>query len=318
MEDYTGGVCENQFDDSREWGNRPPTGSEGCRPEPLDDGRKDYYSLREPITESVDDIDKDYYCTEDGQPLTAFAAVGSYIKHRHGENTTAERHGWKNGRQHYVKQRYHDGMAMDRQLLAEYENPTTVLLSLRVSPTVEGRLTLLTEVGDALDVVLSQLRYRLQMAPDAPFSANEWEYFAVIAGTKKRATPHVHIFVYAEGDVSRERFYPVVEKFVEKCEYAPDDMRGNRPDDDTISLRGAGDQSIPRADEDRLYSEDYEYEGKNSQGAVYALTQLPHLEDVDEMARDELLHSSTVDASLRKPFRSSEVELKQDFIATPV
>jgi hypothetical protein len=102
--------------------------------------------------------------------------------------------------------------------------------------------------------------------------------------------------VYCDGNISRQRFAPAVEKFVEKCPFAPDDMRGNSPDSGAISLRGNGTDEIPRMDSGSA----------ESAGATYILTQLPHLRDVDEMARDELLHSSTVDAWGGNAFRKSE------------
>jgi hypothetical protein len=237
-----------------------------------------------------------------GQPLTAFEAVGSYIKRRHGENVSAEKHGFHKTRQWRAKRQYALGKEMDRQLLNEYENPTTTLLSLRVSPAHRRRLTLLNGLHEAIDPTIGQLRYRLQEAFDAPLSSDEWEYFAVIAGTEERATPHLHILVYCDGNVSRQRFAPVVEKFVAKCPFAPDDERGNSPDSGAISLRGNGADEIPRMDD----------EPAESAGATYALTQLPHLRDVDEMARDELLHSSTVDAWNGNAFRKSQYTVWDD------
>ncbi|ELY49721.1 hypothetical protein DV706_13295 [Natronorubrum bangense] len=163
---------------------------------------------------------------------------------------------------------------------------------------------MLTTLGEAVDKTIRQLRYRIQDAPDAPFDPDEWEYIGVYAGTDERATPHFHLLVYIDGDVSESLFNPVVDTFVSSCEYAPDDGRGNRPDEGAVEIRGNGDESIPYADRETLLSEK-SYTGQNSQGAVYILTQLPHLRDVDKMARDELLHSATTDAWGGHPFRSS-------------
>lgn len=249
-------------------------------------------------------VDKDRYLAEDGTPLTHFEAVEAYSELRHGENTTASKYGWEKGRQHSVKHQYMRGMAIDRQLLDSYSNPTTVLLSLRISPTVNGRLTMLTTLAEAVDKTIRQLRYRLQNAPNAPFDSDEWEYIGVYAGTDERATPHFHLLVYIDGDVSESLFDPVIDTFVDACELAPDDGRGNRLDEGAVEIRGNGDEPIPYADHEELRS-DKIYEGQNSQGAVYILTQLPHHGEVDEMARDELLHSATVDAWSGHPFRSS-------------
>lgn len=280
---------------------RPTTRADGCKPEPLDDSVEDCYRLHEPIADAPSMVGDDRYL-EEGQPMTAFETVGSYIKRRHGENVSAEKHGFKKTRQWRRKRQYALGKTMDRQLLDEYDEPTTALLSLRVSPADRGRLTLLNGLHEAIEPTIEQLRYRLQEAADAPFSSDEWEYFAVIAGTEERATPHLHILVYCDGDISRKGFAPAVEKFVEKCPFAPDDMRGNSPDGGAISLRGNGSEEIPRMDG----------EPAESAGATYVLAQLPHLQDVDEMARDELLHSSTVDAWEGNAFRKSQYTVWDD------
>lgn len=280
---------------------RPTTRADGCHPEPLDDSVEDCYRLHEPIADAPSIVGDDRYL-EDGQPMTAFEAVSSYIKRRHGENVSAEKHGFQKTRQWRRKRQYALGKEMDRQLLDAFENPTTTLLSLRVSPADRGRLTLLDGLHKAIDPTIDQLRYRLQEAPDAPLSSEGWEYFAVIAGTEERATPHLHILVYCDGDISRERFAPVVEKFVAKCPFAPEDMRGNSPEGGAISLRGNRADEIPRMDG----------EPAESAGATYVLTQLPHLRDVDEMARDELLHSSTVDAWEGNAFRKSQFTVWDD------
>jgi hypothetical protein len=289
--------------DSDRWEDRPSTGRSGCGPEPLDD-RRDCYRLREPIADDQDLVDKGRYLTRDGEPMTHFDAVGSYIQQRHSEGTTAQRYGWTKGRQYYARKQYAKGMALDRQLLSEYDDPTTALLSLRISPPDAGRLNMLEAVGDGADVAIDQLRYRLQYSPDAPFGADEWEYIVVFAGTKLQATPHLHLYVWTDGDLERERLDPVVRKFVNECEFAPDDGTGNDPDDGAVRIRGNGDDSVPRVDDDELDQTDCDYVGSNSQGAVYVLTQLP-LADVDRMARDELLHSAVVDAWSGQPFRCS-------------
>ena len=301
-EDNVGASSESTSPDEEiPFEERPTTRADGCHPEPLDDSVEDCYRLHEPIADAPPKVGDDRYL-ESGKPMTAFEAVGSYIKRRHGENVSAEKHGFKKTRQWRRKRQYALGKEMDRQLLDAYENPTTALLSLRVSPAERGRLTLLNGLHEAIDPTLEQLRYRLQEAADAPFSSEEWEYFTVIAGTEERDTPHLHILVYCDGDISRKRFAPVVEKFVKKCPFAPDDMRGNSPDGGAISLHGNGADKIPRMDG----------EPAESAGATYVLTQLPHLRDVDEMARDELLHSSTVDAWDGDAFRKSQYTVWDD------
>lgn len=295
--DNVGRTAENPLD------GRPTTRGESCGPEPLDDSAEDCYRLYEPIADSAEAVADPRYLGDHGDPLTAFEAVGTYIERRHGENVSAGKHGFHRTRQWTAKKQYATGKEMDRQLVAEeYDNPTTVLLSLRLSPGDRGRLTLLTGSEGAIDAVVEQLRYRLQEAPDAPLSSEEWEYFAVVAGTCERATPHLHVLVYCDGDVPRETFYPVARKWVEKCPYAPEEGSHNSPESGAIRLRGNGDDEIPRMDDAPT----------ETQAGTYVLTQLPHLAPVDEMARDELLHSSTLDAWGGQAFRKSQYSVWDD------
>lgn|GEM_PF-2226965 len=288
--DYVGVTSENNsFDD------RPATRKKKQKPEPLDDSVEDCYRLYEPIATSPEVVADPRYL--DGEkPLTAFEAVGTYMERRHGENVSAEKHGYHRTRQWRARLRYATGKEMDRQLLAKYDDPTIALLSLRLSPGDRSRLTLLTGLYAAFDPTLGALRYRLQEAADAPLRAEEWEYIAVVAGTSKRATPHLHILVYCDGDVPREVFTPVVSKWVEKCPSASE--RGHSPKG-AIRIRGNGSDTIPRMDD----------APEESAGATYVLAQLPHLEAVDKMARDELLHSSTIDAWGGRAFRKSDYDV---------
>lgn len=302
--DYVGPSAKfTIYQNNHSFEQRPNTQADGCRPEPLDDSVEDHYRLYEPIADSSEKVGKSRYLDEETQePKLAREAVNSYVEARHGENVSAKSNGFKKTRNWRAKRQYCIGKKMDRQLLDEYNNPTTVLLSLRVSPGDKSRLTLLKGLHDSIDPTLEQLRYRLQRSADAPLTASDWEYFAVIAGTEKRATPHLHIYIYCNGDVDRERFSPVVEKFVEKCPYTPDDMRGNSPRGGAVSVRGNEDNVVPRMSDTLA----------ESRGATYVLTQLPHLPPVDEMAQDELLHSSTVDAWNGNAFRRSSYTVWDD------
>lgn len=280
---------------------RPDTRAGIQQSEPLDPSENDPYRLQEPIARSIAAVEPERY-KRGGRPMTAFQVVGWYIRRRHGENVSAKKHGYYKTRHWRAKRNYARGMGMDRQLLEKYKHPSTVLLSLRVSPGNKSRLTLLERMKDGIDEAIEQLRYRLQGAPNAPFEPDEWQYFAVVAGTKKRATPHLHIVAYCDGAVHQSELEPVVEKFVEKCPDAPDSMRGNRPDEGAIEIRGLGHEDIPKVD-DSL---------GESAVATYVLGQLPHLPPVDEMALDRLLHSSTVDAWQGLTFRRSEYQVWDD------
>lgn len=152
--------------------------------EPLDGG--DFLALQEPV--ALDRATCHLAYVEDSTPLTAGEAVERYIEERHGENTSANRNGFHRGRQWHDRRNYARGKEMDRQLLAEYENPTTALLSLRVERAVPNRVSLLRELSAALESTLDALRYRLDKHTD------RWEWLLVLAGTRQYATPHAHIY----------------------------------------------------------------------------------------------------------------------------
>ncbi|WP_380674600.1 hypothetical protein [Salinigranum sp. GCM10025319] len=185
---------------------------------------------------------------------------------------------------------------MDRQLLEEYDNPTTILLSLRVERTVTNRVTLLDELASAINPTLDALKYRLSK------HSSRYEWMCVLAGTRQYATPHVHIYVWAEGDVPRRALVPVVERFTERCEYAPSSGRGNLTNRGTVRVMGTPD------------TEPIERTGDGgSAGAVYTLTQLAHLKPVEEMEHDELLWGSTVRAwESGQHFRKSNFVVWED------
>jgi hypothetical protein len=111
----------------------------------------------------------------------------------------------------------------------------------------------------ALGDVMGALRYRLD--------EYEWEYARVVTGTDAFATPHIHIYVWINGQPSSTELEPVVEKFVEKCSFAPNDGYGNRADEGALTL----------------YYEQEFTESDETAGIVYIATQLPHIAYVDEV-----------------------------------
>jgi len=113
----------------------------------------------------------------------------TYVEERHGKNTSTNRNGFHRMRQWHDRQNYVYGKEIDKQLLAEYENSTTALLSLRVERAVLNRVSLLLELSVALELTLDALRYRLDKHTD------RWEWLLVLAGTRQYATPHAHIYV---------------------------------------------------------------------------------------------------------------------------
>lgn len=255
-----------------------PSPELGEEPEPLDESA-DFLALQEPIALDAGDVHPEYL-NDAGEPLTATEAVSRYIKERHGENTSAERHGFHKTLHWRDRRNYAQGMCMDRQMLAR-DDPTIAMLSLRVERSVEQRVTLLKELSEAMDSVRDALDYQLRTKRGISF-----EWFAVFAGTRQYATPHIHIVVYLDEDVTRAPFEGVVNTFIESCEFAPSSGRGNSPEGGAITLRGTAETDpIPITD------------SGNSAAAVYVLTQLAHLGEVDDMNHDKLLHAATIRAT---------------------
>lgn len=97
------------------------------------------------------------YLGDGGNPLTHFEAVGQYLKRRATDTACRDRKVWTNGRRGTAESQYGDGMAMDRYLLTTYENPILTILSLRISPLPQNRLTLLHGLADRIDAVLYKI-----------------------------------------------------------------------------------------------------------------------------------------------------------------
>lgn len=226
------------------------------------------------------------YLDEDEEPLSGEQAVSQYFYKRTGEREsiaadTVGKGGSTivRGLQWRDKKNYCLSLDLDRQLADEYSNLTTVLISLRVQRGVYSRVTLLQELREAFD---DMLRNKLEYALDT--TVDSWEWVAVFAGTDKYATPHVHLYIIADGDVGIDTFRPSVKRFARECEYAPSDGRGNQPDDGSVRIMGRDDDTIPRRDDGV------------SAGMAYVSQQLAHLPDVEELDRGAAVWGSTVRA----------------------
>jgi hypothetical protein len=169
----------------------------------------------------------------------------------------------------------------------EYSDVTTVLVSLRVSPTDdENRLvtpyTLVQSTKDAW------AEARDKLPKDDAFA-----YYWTFAGTDEWASIHVHCYCWfgdPEDEVSVGQFRPVVRRFCEVSEYAPwsahfesaerdAPIRGGQSvrvehdpllvDPEVLEEKVAGDYAPP----ERLVDGSDE----QSRGAIYVGSQFPHL-----------------------------------------
>lgn len=129
---------------------------------------------------------------------------------------------------------------------------------------------------DALEDVMSALRYRLR--------EYDWEYARVVAGTDEFATPHIHIYLWVDGQPAFGELEQVVEKFVQKCPLAPDVGHGNRAGEGALTLQ---------------YEQEFTDSGETS-GIVYVAAQLPHIAYTDEMDSASLDWGTVAHAASRQ------------------
>jgi hypothetical protein len=258
----------------------------GGETEPLDPNTDDIYSLQEPISNTADGI-KDHYLTDDGNPVTAIEAKGRYWGKREGENTLAD-DGLTNNAHKRANRRFYLLSEGDRRMVSKWidDDLTTALISLRLSQSdCDRRVDQLREATDAFDKVIRKLRYDLRDSANGPqLDSEQFTYSYVYAGTDDYATVHIHLIVYVNERVSRDTFTGTVEKWVDKCEYAPSDGRGNRLDGGTVSVKHR--ENIPLTDDGR------------TAGMKYVSKQIPHIAPLSDLhgELDTLLFYSTMDA----------------------
>lgn len=165
----------------------------------------------------------------------------------------------------------------DAYLRAEMEGLTTVLVSLRLSPTDEnGKVVTPWQLTEDLyanvGAVMDSLRYSLGQKHDFDF-----EYARITSGTREWVTPHLHIYCWVadpDDNVSPEMFRRPVAKHVERCSRASwdahdvvntdavriehDPLLATRCGDDGDGIDGLRDVTPTR-------------------GVVYVAQQMPHL-----------------------------------------
>lgn len=200
----------------------------------------------------------------------------AYRRHRIGEF-----HSPKQSTLHYrSRQDYRRLLETCRQLQEEYQQLSTALISLRVPP-MEGDsyippMDTVDALMDAVADVRDALNYRLR--------EYNWEYARVVAGTDDFATPHVHLYLWIEGQPTFDQLKPAVEKFVEKCPLAPNDGTGNRAREGALTLKQ--DQELRPSGE--------------TTGIVYVASQLPHIGYPDMMDDASLEWGAVANATPRK------------------
>jgi hypothetical protein len=256
--DYSDGTSENILLASQSYLHQLSdklTAGDGSRPQTLPEARETYR------TELRESSESEYYCDRK-----------------------------KRADQHYNKL-----LQTDRFKLAEYDTPYTVMLSLRVDPVVDGvripTVNLFEAVKATWPSIRQKLRYQLTGCRDDPLN---YEYAVVVAGTDHWATPHLHIYVWVDGHVNESDFRPVVDTFVDKCDYAPDDGTGNRVEGRAVTIRRPDTQEFAT---DEVRHDLLDSRGPATAGAHYVASQLPHISHPEDATESELLHGATTVAA---------------------
>lgn len=226
-------------------------------------------------------------------PVSIGTARKIYVKYtrsrwRSTDTSKYERH----------KKRYYPGILEADRIFRYLYDLTTVMLTRRVSPLSE-KCNLLTPVeldqrlngGNVRDRMMKSIRYHLK-----DFS---WSYFSVTAPTESFGTPHEHLYIYIDdpdNEITPSQFVPALEKHLDACKGAY--RRHHQYDKDgehgSITVRHDPplvDETPEKVDSIResctaiqICSDEFL---RNTQGAQYIATQLPHLHIGDKFNGDQ-------------------------------
>jgi len=175
----------------------------------------------------------------------------------------------------------------DRHFQAEYDGVTTAMLTRRLSPIDDsgGWLTP-WECNEMLHG--GGVHKSVRRAIDYHLGDYRYEWVAVTAPTTSAGTPHEHIYLWVEDpadDLTTEHFAPALKKHLKYCQNAYEKHHQYRADgtDGAVTVQHDPDlfdrlpegffsiskHSQTRAETGIVY--------RNTRGAVYLATQLPHL-----------------------------------------
>lgn len=248
------------------------------RIEPLEQDSSSSLWLDEPIASNASKVHDNYL--DEGSIMTQRDATSRYFYKRKGDKIYTNSDNGKNKDMQWVdKKNYCWMMDLDKELADKYRNLSTALVSLRVQRGAKGRVTLLDELHKSFnDAFRNKLKYALDS------SVESWEWVLVYAGTELYSSPHLHLYILADGDLSLDLFRPAVKRFARNCKYSPSNCRGNRVDDGAVSIMGNGSDSIPRRDDGV------------SAGMAYVAQQLAHLPAYENLDQAEAMWGATVRA----------------------
>lgn len=275
----------------------------------VDGGPACVHNVGEEIEPLDPAIDNSIHSTREDVPLAPqshYASLperftwetGSYIKtwsqarraqsrHLRNEVEGARRQGWTRT----PRQQYSRVLNTDRRCQRDYDDLHTVLVSLRIQPVRSGQwLPPIT----MMDAVYQALRRRAMDRLRRQLSDMEWEFVAVIAGTDHFATPHYHLYLWVDGEVTPQDFSGMVDAFVEDCRFAPDDGTGNRIEDGAVTVEGPDDRTL--ATDNAARRDLNEKRGAPTAGAVYVASQIPNMADADQATAAQLEHGAVADA----------------------
>lgn len=226
-------------------------------------------------------------------PMTVREAAEVYLRYQQSA--------WNTDNRTSLPERYMRAYASlletDRQLRLQFDNLTTVLLSRRVSPISNGKWITPFEIDERLHgngtnkSVVRSLRYHLR---DFDF-----EYVGVTATTDSAATPHEHIYVWINdpnNTICASDFKPVIDKHTRISGATEEDHLEGK----AITVRH--DPPLVNSEPDKIdliqhqsLTTDGGSVPKNTQGAQYLASQLPHVQYASQLNGGEEAKETDID-----------------------
>jgi len=245
------------------------------------------------------------YC-DSPRSMTVERAREAYIRYERASQKDSNRTATHERVRHKT---YPKILNADRYFRAQYNDLTTVMLTRRVSP-LDANDEWLYPIQ--LDMMINNklLLKKVRKAANYQLRDFDFNYVRVTATTESAATPHEHRYFWIddpENEISVEHFTSALQKHIDmwanaRQEDHPYDLNG---DEGAITVRHDPplvDQEPDKVQEVRIGSnrlDGIECSLKNTQGAQYLASQLPHMAmwnkfDSDEDPKDTLLEGAAI------------------------
>lgn len=236
------------------------------------------------------DVLPDRYRFE-GAVISWGGAVEQYKNERKGQDVSAEANGWRNTLHQRARRKCSVLHQADCTIRPELENPTMSFLTFAgaYDPTRVERyahiIDYTVELAEAVDATMATHRYQVRRE-----CSTEW---VLIIGGSERGVSHFHMVGWHDGELERDRFVAVRDRFVDECDVATE---SSNPPAEAVKLDPDPNSGLeeypadPRGQPVHPFARD-------------AANQLPHLGRIDDhldafegMSQGELRFSVVADA----------------------